>query len=108
MFMCENARTLVDLAASFGELSLVRQGIVGRPTTRMLVIHGVRDTQVPMSDIELLLSSGDMPKEAWINPAGGHMGREVKGWTDPAIFRGVTMPWLLRAASEPRLKTAGA
>ena len=108
MFMCENARTVDDLAASFGELSLVRQGIVGRPTTRMLVIHGVRDTQVPMSDIELLLRSGDVPKEAWINPSGGHMGRELKGWTDPVIFRDVTLPWLLRAAVEPRLKATGA
>ncbi len=108
MFMCENARTVDDLAASFGELSLVRQGVVGRPTTRMLVIHGVRDTQVPMSDIELLLRSGDVPKEAWINPSGGHMGRELKGWTDPVIFREVTVPWLLRAAVEPRLRAAGA
>ena len=90
MFMCENARTVDDLAASFGELSLVRQGIIGRPTTRMLVIRGIRDAQVPMSDIELLLCSGDVPKEAWINPSGGHMGRELKGWTDPVIFRDVT------------------
>lgn len=108
MFMCENARTVDDLAASFGELSLVRQGIVGRPTARMLVIHGARDTQVPMSDIELLLRSGDVPKEAWIHSAGGHMGRVIKGWTDPVIFRGVTMPWLLRAAAEPWLRTTGA
>jgi esterase FrsA len=108
MFMCENARTVDVLAASFGKLSLVRQGIVGRPTTRMLVIHGVRDTQVPMSDIDLLLRSGDVPKEAWIHPAGGHMGRELRGWTDPVIFREVTMPWLLRAAAELRLGAAGA
>jgi pimeloyl-ACP methyl ester carboxylesterase len=99
MFMCENARTLDDLAACFGELSLVRQGMLGRPTTRMLVIHGARDTQVPMSEIELLLRSGNVPKEAWINPSGGHMGREPKGWTDPVIFRDVTVPWLLRAAA---------
>jgi esterase FrsA len=107
MFICKNARTIDDLAASFGELSLVRQGIVGRPTTRMLVIHGARDTQVPMSDIELLLRSGDVPKEAWIHPTGGHMGREPKVWTDPVIFREVTLPWLLRAAAEPRLREAG-
>ena len=30
-------------------------------------------------------------------PAGGHMGREAKGWTDPVIFKRITMPWLLRA-----------
>ena len=103
MFMCENAHTVDALAAALGELSLVRQGIIGKPTARMLVIHGVRDTQVPMSDIDLLLHSGDVPKEAWINPSGGHMGREPKGWTDPVIFRQVTVPWLLRAAAEPTL-----
>ena len=108
MSMCENARTVDDLAACFSELSLVRQAIVGRPTTRMLVIHGARDTQVPMSDIELLLRNGDVPKEAWINPSGGHMGREPKGWTDPVIFREVTMPWLLRVLAEPQLRPAAA
>jgi len=106
MFMCENVRTVEELAAAFGELSLVRQGIVGRSTTRMLVIHGVLDTQVPMSDIELLLRSGNVPKEAWINPSGGHMGRDLKGWTDPVIFREVIMPWFLRVAVDPRPKAA--
>jgi dipeptidyl aminopeptidase/acylaminoacyl peptidase len=106
MFMCENARSLDDLVACFGELSLVRQGILGQPTTRILVIHGARDTQVPMSEIELLLRSGDVPKEAWINPSGGHMGREPKGWTDSVIFREVTLPWLLRAAAETPRHTA--
>jgi esterase FrsA len=101
MFMCENVRTIEELVAHFGELSLVRQGIIGRPTARMLVIHGARDTQVPISDIDLLLHTGDVPKEAWINPSGGHMGREPKGWTDPVIFREVTVPWLVRAAAEP-------
>jgi Esterase FrsA-like len=103
MFMCEKAATVDDLVECFGKLSLVRQGIIGRPTARMLVIHGARDTQVPISDIELLLRTGDVPKEAWINPSGGHMGREPKGWTDPVIFRRVTVPWLLRVAAEASL-----
>src|SRR5207253_4865461 len=61
------------------------------------LIAGVRDTQVEMADIDLLLHSGPTPKEAWIHPAGGHMGRDAKDWPDPVIFRKVTMPWLLRA-----------
>jgi esterase FrsA len=44
----------------------------------------------------LLLNSGDVPKEAWINPKGGHLGRESLGWTDPVIFRKVIMPWEIR------------
>ena len=38
----------------------------------MLVVGGA---QVPVDDLELLLNSGIEPREAWINPAGGHMGR---------------------------------
>ena len=53
----------------------------------MLIIAGALDTQVPISDAYLLLSSGDVPKEAWINPQGGHLGRQVKVWPDPVIFR---------------------
>jgi esterase FrsA len=63
----------------------------------MLVIAGARDTQTPIEDIELLLRNGQTPKEAWINPRGGHMGREPQGWTDLEIFRRVTAPWLVRA-----------
>jgi esterase FrsA len=100
MFMGENIRTIDELCAQFGKLSLVDQGIIGQPTAPMLVIHGVHDTQVPMEDIDLLLHTGDVPKEAWINPSGGHMGRQPKGWTDVAIFKHVTTPWLLRKATE--------
>jgi esterase FrsA len=46
-----------------------------------------------------LIHSGSEPREAWINPAGGHMGREAKGWTDPIIFRDVVLPWLVHKAN---------
>ena len=88
---------LDDLRAARARASLQAQGIIGRKMAPMLVIGGVHDTQVPIADIDLLLHSGETPKDAWINPAGGHMGREPKGWTDPVIFKRVTMPWLLRA-----------
>jgi hypothetical protein len=51
---------------------------------------------VPISDIYLLLNSGDVPKEAWINPLGGHLGRQVGVWPDPRIFKEVIIPWLVR------------
>jgi esterase FrsA len=86
-----------DWIAARAQGSLEAQGILGQPMAPMLVIAGVKDTQVPIADIDLLLHSGDTPKDAWINPAGGHMGREAKGWTDPVIFKKVTMPWLIRA-----------
>ncbi len=34
----------------------------------MLLIGGTKDTQVPISDSDLRLNSGNVPKDAWINP----------------------------------------
>lgn len=92
----EGAKTTDDLANIFPKMSLVTQGLLGKPTAPMLIIAGALDTQVPISDTYLILSSGDVPKEAWINPQGGHLGRQVKIWPDPVIFRKVIIPWLVR------------
>jgi esterase FrsA len=87
---------LDQLADFLPKMSLVQEGLLGKPMAPMLVIGGVLDTQVPISDIYLLLSKGDVPKTAWINPRGGHLGRQTKVWPDPLIFRQVTIPWLVR------------
>src|SRR5712692_2407887 len=96
MSIFEGAKTVEDLANIFPKMSLVSQGLLGKPMAPMLIIAGVLDTQVPVSDAYLLLSNGDVPKEAWINPQGGHLGRQVKVWPDPVIFRQVIIPWLVR------------
>ena len=96
MSIYEGAKTVDDLANIFPKMSLVSQGLLGKPTAPMLIIAGALDTQVPISDTYLLLSSGDVPKEAWINPQGGHLGRQVKVWPDPVIFRQVIIPYLVR------------
>jgi cephalosporin-C deacetylase-like acetyl esterase len=96
MSIYEGAKTVDDLATIFPKMSLVAQGLLGKPTAPMLIIAGVLDTQVPISDTYLILNSGDVPKEAWINPQGGHLGRQVKVWPDPVIFREVIIPWLVR------------
>ncbi len=96
MSIFDGVKTLDDLAAIFPTMSLVNQKLIGKPTTPMLIIAGVKDTQVPIADINLLLDTGDVPKEAWINPQGGHLGRQVKVWPDPVIFKQVIIPWLVR------------
>jgi len=96
MSVFDGVKTLDDLAASLAKMSLVKQGRLGKPTAPMLVIAGALDSQVPISDIYLLLSKGDVPKDAWINPQGGHLGRQVKVWPDPIIFKQVIIPWLVR------------
>jgi len=75
--------SLDDLRAARAKASLQAQGIIGRKMAPMLVIGGVHDTQVPIADIDLLLHSGETPKEAWINPAGGHMGPRIPGLDRP-------------------------
>jgi esterase FrsA len=96
MSIFEGANKIEDLGEILPKLSLVNQHLLGKPTTSMLIIAGALDTQVPISDAYLLLSSGDVPKEAWINPQGGHLGRQVKIWPDPVIFRKILVPWLVR------------
>jgi cephalosporin-C deacetylase-like acetyl esterase len=92
----EGVNNVDDMVARFPKLSLVDQQLLGKPTAPMLIVAGALDTQVPISDTYLLLSSGDVPKEAWINPQGGHLGRQVKVWPDPVIFRQVIIPYLVR------------
>ncbi len=101
MSIFEGANKIEDLGEILPKLSLVNQHLLGKPTTSMLIIAGAQDTQVPISDAYLLLSSGDVPKEAWINPQGGHLGRQVKIWPDPVIFRKILVPWLVRNLELP-------
>lgn len=95
MAIFDNIKTLNELAETLSKMSLVKQGLLGKPMAPMLVIAGALDTQVPISDIYLLLSKGDVPKTAWVNPQGGHLGRQVKVWPDPTIFKQVIIPWLV-------------
>jgi pimeloyl-ACP methyl ester carboxylesterase len=89
-----------ELIAFLPKMSLQAQGLLGKPTAPILVVGGTRDTQVPIDDLELLINSGSEPREAWINPAGGHMGRTATTWPDPVIFRQVILPWEVRRLSQ--------
>jgi esterase FrsA len=108
MAIFDQVKTLDELAEILSKMSLVKQGLLGKPMAPMLVMAGVLDTQVPISDIYLLLSKGDVPKTAWINPQGGHLGRQVKVWPDPLIFKQVIIPWLVHTLEpEPVVKISG-
>jgi esterase FrsA len=95
MAIFDNVTTLDQMAEVLPKMSLVKQGWLGKPMAPMLILAGVKDTQVPISDIYLLLDSGDVPKTAWVNPLGGHLGRQVGVWPDPRIFKEVIIPWLV-------------
>ena len=102
MAIFDNVTTVDQVAEVLPKMSLVKQGLLGKPMAPMLILAGVLDTQVPISDIYLLLDKGDVPKTAWINPQGGHLGRQVKVWPDPRIFKEVIIPWQVRTlATEP-------
>jgi esterase FrsA len=89
-----------ELIAFLPKMSLQAQNLLGQPTAPILVVGGTRDTQVPIDDLELLLNRGSEPREAWINPAGGHMGRTATIWPDPVIFRQVILPWEVRRLNQ--------
>jgi esterase FrsA len=96
MAIFDNVTTIDQMAEILPKMSLVKQGLLGKPMAPMLILAGVKDTQVPISDIYLLLDNGDVPKTAWVNPQGGHLGRQVGVWPDPRIFKEVIIPWLVR------------
>ena len=85
MDIFDAVKNVDDLAAMFQKMSLVTQGILGKPTTPMLIIAGVKDTQAPISDAYELISAGDVPKEAWINPQGGTLGAKLKSGPIPSF-----------------------
>ena len=102
MAIFDNVHTIDEMAEVLPKMSLVHQGLVGKPMAPMLILAGVNDTQVPISDIYLLMNKGDVPKTAWINPQGGHLGRQVGVWPDPRIFKEVIIPWLVHTLEPER------
>ena len=101
MSILVGVHSLDEMADYLPKLSLVNQHLLGKPMAPMLILAGALDTQVPIDDIYLLLNEGDVPKEAWINPKGGHLGRQVGVWPDPAIFKQVIIPWLVKTLKAP-------
>jgi esterase FrsA len=101
MNILERVHTLEEMGDYLPKMSLVQQGLLGKPMAPMLILAGVNDTQVPIEDEYLLLTKGDVPKEAWINPHGGHLGRQVGVWPDPRIFKEVIIPWLVKTLQAP-------
>ncbi|HZQ95592.1 MAG TPA: alpha/beta hydrolase [Candidatus Sulfotelmatobacter sp.] len=101
MNILEGIHSIGEMAEYLPKMSLAHQGLLGKPMAPMLVIAGVLDTQVPIADEYLLLSKGDTPKEAWVNPQGGHLGRQVGVWPDPRIFKQVIIPWLVKTLEAP-------
>src|SRR5207237_6240499 len=83
----DGASGVGDLMRIFPTMSLVEQKLIGQPTAPMLIVGGVKDTQVPMPDLDLLLHTGVGHKAAWINPSGGNLGRGINGWHEAEIIR---------------------
>jgi len=89
--------TLEEFLAYGPRLSLKDAGLTQKPSAPTLLVNGDHDTQVPIADLDLLLHSGS-PKDAWVNPDGGHMGRST-AWPDGKIFEEIVVPWIVRRLS---------
>lgn len=88
------AANLDEMVERMRRFSLLDSGVLDQPSAPMLCVNGARDTQIPIADVYVLLEHGD-PKEAWINPSGGHMGRSPE-WPGAAIADKVVLPWIAR------------
>ncbi len=86
--------TMDEFLAYGPKLSLLDGGFLDKPSAPMLLVNGEKDTQQPISDLYLMMKHGD-PKDAWVNPAGGHMGRS-EAWPQRKILDEVVMPWIER------------
>lgn len=87
-------KTMEEFLAFGPRLSLQARGFLDKPSAPMLLVNGERDTQQPISDLYLMMKHGD-PKDTWVNPAGGHMGRSAN-WSSAAIADRVVRPWIFR------------
>ena len=93
-----------DYLAYGPKLSLATRGFLDKPAAPMLVVNGERDTQQPIADLYLLMKHGD-PKDVWVNPAGGHMGRSQE-WPSRDIFEKVVLPWIVHKLEAPQTVAA--
>jgi len=96
------AKTMDEFLAYGPRLSLLDSGFLDKPSAPMLLVNGEKDTQQPIADLYLMMKHGD-PKDAWVNPAGGHMGRSEQ-WPQRMILDRVVMPWIERALAAPAQK----
>lgn len=87
--------SLEDFLAYGPRMSLKDNGGLDKPSAPQLLVNGERDTQVPIDDLYIVLKTGTRAKEAWVNPTGGHIGRN-REWSDAQIFEGVIVPWFAR------------
>jgi esterase FrsA len=101
-------KTMDEFLAYGPHLSLKTEGYLGKPSAPMLTADGVKDTQVPVGDLYLLLQSGGSAKEAWVNPDGGHTGRSEE-WPNARIFDEIVLPWIkTRLAPDSQISRAQA
>ncbi len=91
----------MDAFLNYGpRMSLQTLGFLDKPSAPMLLVNGEKDTQQPIADLYLMMKHGD-PKDSWVNPAGGHMGRSEQ-WPQRRVLDEVVLPWIERKlAAQP-------
>jgi len=87
-----NVHTLDEFLAACSRMSLLQLGIIDRPSAPMLLFDGALDSQVPISDLSILLLHGSI-KEAWVNPQAGHVAA-AKDWPSSRMTTDIVMPWV--------------
>jgi pimeloyl-ACP methyl ester carboxylesterase len=88
----DNVNTLDEFLAIGPKMSLAALDIIDKPSAPMLLFNGARDSQVPISDLTVLLLHGSV-KEAWVNPEGGHVAL-ARGWPPSRMTQEIVWPWM--------------
>jgi len=60
-----------------------------------MLVNVAKDKLVPIEGLYIVMRTGINPREAWVNPTGGHIGRN-RELSDAQIFEGVITPWFAR------------
>jgi len=87
--------TLDEVLVAAPAHSLQVRGYLKQRAAPLLLVNGARDSQIPITDVELLKATYPH-STVWINPEGGHMGRSAQ-WSGQRIFAEVIAPWLDQA-----------
>jgi pimeloyl-ACP methyl ester carboxylesterase len=91
--------TMEEFLAFGPRMSLIARGLIDQPSAPMLLVNGALDTQMPISDLYLLMRHGD-PKLAWVNPEGGH-GGDSERYPSRWVREQVIYPWLRHQLGVP-------
>ena len=95
MSILEGVHTLDEMGELLPKMSLVHQGLLGKPMAPMLVIAGVLDTQVPIDD-NIAAQQRRRSQRCLDQSPRRTSGPPSRSLARSLIFKQVIIPWLVK------------